>query len=333
MRERRESSGKARKAERLRHLEKLKKQWLELGQAKLGSLLEDERLDERNALARRSANLLLCSEEMIKLIEFLAKHNISSGVRGMPVGELFRSSRAAEAREMLLELSSKTNAGGWEYREIWSKYAGQECSEDEFDAFYSAMVPISARSAQEALFGRNEYLAKTDPEEAVSSTIRELEKNVDSPNRGIVLTRVMDGLPRDADFKKIEEMLSRFDFDPSPWGVMDVRLKLFESWSLADPEEAADYVMSHSDRLNTKLIGPCASAVMGKRGVVAGIEWIGAFSEGPYRDALAENAIVYLQIPDPEAARRVAALIGDSERRKQALQRIARLQMKGNEEY
>jgi len=310
------------KLQRIKDLEVLKKQWVALGPARLGPASEDEFFEERNELARKSNDLLLCSEEMIELLEFLERNNISTGGVAMPDMQLFSSEHAQEARSLLLDLSGKRDPHGREYREIWSYYAGRKCTEEEFLDFYTRMRSISPNAAQEALFARNEVLVEKQPEEAVSSTLSALEKNITSPHMGTILGGLLRNLPRSADFAKIERMLSDVDFDPSPWGVTDPRSELFETWGLADFPAAADFALSNIGELPPRVIRKLGSAAVEELGADGAMDWIRTIPEGAHRDAVAANATIGLQFSDPERARQIASFITDSAKRKRVLAMI-----------
>jgi hypothetical protein len=303
---------------RTKNLERLKERWVEIGTSvqKNGLITS-----EHEALARETANELLCSDETVQLIEFLNERGMrfAEGLISKEVGNLFQSERAAEAREMLIGLSDKPTKGGHNFKEDWSYEAGRGCPEKDFELFRASLG--SERCAQDALFGRNLGLVMRDPASAIASTINELALNRPSYRRAESLKQVILNLPQDVDFGGIEKLLPADDSKRKDSPVNTGRDELFRRWGWEDPAEAANYVMANPGRVGPEKITTIAESVV-KRDLNAGVEWVQSFPEGPYFDAAAHSAIPYFADSYPEEAAELAALIRDPKMREQSLRII-----------
>ena len=303
---------------RAKNLERLKERWVEIGASvqKNGLITS-----EHEALAKETADQLLCSDETVQLIEFLNERGMrfAEGLIGKEVGNLFHSERAAEAREMLISLSDKPAKGGHNFKEDWSYEAGRGCPEKDFELFRASLG--NERCAQDALFGRNLGLVVRDPASAIVSTINELALNRPSFRRAESLKQVMLNLPQDVDFGGIEKLLPADDSKRKDSPVNVGRDELFRRWGWEDPAEAANYVMANPGRVGAEKITTIAESVV-KRDLNAGVEWVQSFPEGPYFDAAAHSAIPYFADSYPKEAEELAALIRDPKMREESLKII-----------
>jgi hypothetical protein len=279
----------------------LKAKWMQVGNG-------NDNITAANALALESAELLMCSREMLDLLELLDLHKMEYGIikTTYAVAELFETARAAEARQLLTTLPETAQlvgersyqGGGKTYRDKWSHAAGKTCPADQFESFRAALNCKSC--ATEALYGRNETLMASDPEAAFTSSLEALKSRTPSISGRYGVTRLFEGeLPAGIDFAKLEAQL------PTDWpkveagrpGVEEdamtaIRSKLFWNWAKIDPAAAANHVMAHPDRLAPGLMEDIVGGYSYKHhnDITA---WVSTFPAGPYFDAAARSAAVY----------------------------------------
>ena len=138
-------------------LQKLKRRWM------AGRPIEHMIRPEHVALAKESVESLLCSPELVELIEYLLKQPGMGGIEvaiNDQVTQLFRSERAAEARQSLISLPGGLTRPDYTYCQRWSFDAGRGCPAEELDSFCMALG--KGIMSQSARFGRNVALVKTD---------------------------------------------------------------------------------------------------------------------------------------------------------------------------
>ena len=205
-------------AERAEQLETLKEKWLELFGETAGERGPASRMEERYALAEESAEVLLCSAEVVELIEFLDEKKIYNTVE-IAVGQLFDSPQAEKARAALLELPEDLLIYSYSYKEHWSLKAGKGCPADQFAAFHEALACV--RCAQEALFGHNRALTRTDTSAAIASTLETLQEGIESRSARSALRDQMGEIPRDADFESIMRLFLHEGGEPHSVGHTD----------------------------------------------------------------------------------------------------------------
>jgi hypothetical protein len=287
--------------DRGKELERLKQKWLEVGGG-------NDKLPEQNALAKESAEGLMCSPEMLELLKFLKSNKMgyAESMTDFEVKALFGTSRAAEARQRLTELPETAEIagersykeGGETYRDEWSHAAGKTCPEDQFESFRTALNCKSC--ATEALYGRNETLMASDPQAAFTSSLEALKSRTPSISGRYGVMRLFEGeLPAGIDFAKLEQQL------PTDWpneeadrpggeedAMTEIRGKLFWHWAEIDPAAAANHVMAHPDRLAPGLMEDIVGGYSYKHhnDITA---WVSSFPAGPYFDAAARSAAVY----------------------------------------
>ncbi|MES2657133.1 MAG: sigma-70 family RNA polymerase sigma factor [Verrucomicrobiota bacterium] len=290
--------------DRAKELERLKLKWLEIGD-------RNDKISEQETLAKESAELLLCGREMIDLLKFLKDHELegSNFTLSNSVEWLFKTARAAEARELLVELPETANVlyegapgqGGEAYRDWWSRAAGKTCPEDEFESFRAALNCKSC--ATEALYGRNERRLTSDPQAAFTSSLEAYRSGIPTiSGRGgvTVLFHVKAEQAAKVDFQKWEEQLPPDvqDDEPRPPHLDEdaftvFRRKLFWNWAEIDPAAAANHVMANPDRLAPRLMEEIVGGYSSYKDRNAIIAWVGTFPEGPYFDAAARSAASY----------------------------------------
>ena len=319
--------------DRKKELERLKVKWMAL------AAKHEYSYEESTALGVESAKLLLCSKEAVKLMEFLEQHEISSNSIAYAVGIILKSPEAADARSLLVELPDKP--GG--QREDWSDDAGCGCPKEEFEKFYAALK--CKRCAQEALFGQNQALIRTDPAAAIKSTLEALESNEPSMYSSYGLRRLFErDLPAGMDFEALEKLLpnrtenpavpeDQLLYHPADW-LVDGRQILFEKWAKTDAAaaaKAANYVLENPNRCPPALV---RTITLGLASISHDVrtndpayvlEWVNQFPEGPYLDQAADAAAGWMGIPYPDEAKQLIARISDPEMRKECLLRMGKL--------
>ena len=276
---------------RTEQLERLKQRWKEIRRGVRTGIITAEYQE----LAKESIEILMCSNETLKLIKFLEADGMTVGVSLVndQVSLLFRSPRAAEARAMLVELHEKLEPLTLSYREIWSYDAGRGCSEGELDSFRSALGDKAC--ALNALLGRNLELASSDPQKAIASTLKALAEGISSSMVIVGFQDQIRKLPSDAKFEEIKQSFPvEKGYDELPVSpIHEGRDQLFEQWAMSDPAAASNYVMAHPERMGPETITTIAETVMSSDPLV-GLEWVQNFPDGPYFDAAAYGAIPHI---------------------------------------
>jgi hypothetical protein len=105
-------------------------------------------------------------------------------------------------------------------------------------------------------------------------------------------------LPPNIDFAKLEGMFpagpvqGEWQRFPGPGPFENGRKALFKKWVEIDPAAAANYVISHPDRLGPEWMGHVVAAYSEKHAAsVTG--WVSQFPPGPYFDAAARGMASY----------------------------------------
>ena len=297
---------------RAKQLKDLKKRWLLIGEKLPGENSIDD-LMYRNKLSKESARLLLCSEEAIELIKFLEKEQVYNSVE-TEVEKLFESALAGEARQILVSLPDETSDNGTNYRELLSRPAGRGCPPEEFGEFCSALEnPICV---QEATFGHNVVLAKTDPIGALTSTLCQIDMRADSRTKNSSLRVLIQALPPGADFEQVDRLIPDSEPEDPLSPFRGIKSSFVQAWSKVDPTAAAAYFMAHPEKFPVSDIQiPTEEALT--RNLESGIEWIQTFPEGPYFDVGAGIAVTLLiNNGNPKEAHQLAAQIGNPATRK-----------------
>jgi hypothetical protein len=127
-------------------------------------------------------------------------------------------------------------------------------------------------------------------------------------------------LPRTTDVESLIELFERVD--PEKKRFPNAIADLFEAWSIRNPADAANVILGKPERFEPKLLVEVAKVATPNPG--SAIDWIDRFPKGPHRDAVALGSVEKFRIPDPEAARRIAAMIDDPETKKKAIEMIVK---------
>jgi hypothetical protein len=332
-----EQLAKARKEkppiDRKAELERLKGKWVEiLARGKGGD-------EEKKVLAKESAELLLCSVEAVELLRFLKTDDPSNFWNNDSiideVSHRLASKDDPEARKLLLDAAGSVLAAADKEPDFrsaissWSKAAAQSCSATALAELRDGLK--NPQFAQEALFGYNTVLMRTDPEAAVRTTVEVLQAGrMSMTTDGCISSLFSEALPPDTDFAKLESM---FPADPvsGEWQrfpgadpFKNGRKALFKKWVEADPAAAANHVIAHPDRLGPEWMGDIIAAYSEKNaaGVAA---WVSQFPPGPYFDAAAHRVAFYTKKDfftgnnTPDEANALILRIGDPKIREEAL--------------
>jgi RNA polymerase sigma factor (sigma-70 family) len=319
--------------DRRAELERLKGKWVEiLARGKGGD-------EEKKVLAKESAELLLCSVEAVELLRFLKTDDPSNFWNNDSiideVSNRLASKDDPEARKLLLDAAERVLAAADKEPDFrsaissWSKAAAQSCSATALAELRDGLK--DPQFAQEALFGYNTVLMRTDPEAAVRTTVEVLQAGrMSMTTAGSISSLFSEALPPDTDFAKLEGM---FPADPvsGEWQRFpgadpfeNGRKALFKKWVEADPAAAANHVIAHPDRLGPEWMGDIIAAYSEKNaaGVAA---WVSQFPPGPYFDAAAHRVAFYTKKDffagnnTPDEAKALILRIGDPKIREDAL--------------
>ena len=297
--------------DRAKQLKRLKLKWLEVGGG-------NQRIPEQEALAKESADLLMCSRETLELLRFLYEQKIEFAAMNLEwaVEALFRSPRAAEARKLLTELPEAakiardrgyTNGG----RDYWSFVAGLTCPPEEFEAFRKALNCESC--AQEALYGHNVELAKTNPMAALESSLKAFNSDVPSISGQSAIIELLEAeISAGFDWGAAEDLLEKGarmhvaeegSYEDPP--ITKIRETLFCKWGRIDPVAAANHLMDHPDRLPPELMHAVVGSYGAKyllederAGKQAVIAFVSQLPEGPYFDQAAFTATICVRGQD-----------------------------------
>ncbi len=289
-------------------LESLKARWL--------------KEDNSKALSRESVDLLLCSEELVDLIDFLRERDIHNEIE-KSAASIFQSERAAEGRDLLIAMKEPYPENSWRfsYRQHWSKTAGFFCPPEHFEEFHKALG--GGMSSQEALLGFNLARMKTDPAAAVASTMEALRKSLDSQSRDQCLVEQMGELQKNADFGAIEGLLpwDQPPFPGSPW--YKGREALLAKWAEVDAAGAANYIIQHPERLGPEMIKPVTKTVVSVD-FESGMEWVQGLPKGEYfDDATSEATLFLLMMEDKGRAKQLAGKVGSEELRQHLMEALS----------
>lgn len=310
---------------RKKQLAILKQRWSELKYPPDGVDAGKE-MQIADELSKESAQLLLCSEEAVELMRFLAEKNTSNTILD-EVNELFKTDFSGKLRELLVSLPNY-KYGGPAYRQEWSVAAGASCSPEEFKSFYIELK--DADCMQQALFGYNQKLAKSEPVVAISSTVRELNNDVYSVGKRSALVDVLRQLPPISDFRKIEEIITHEivirDSEPyDPAAPFNGSLSaLYEQWAKVDPSAVANSIITSPRYLSPSYIEFPAREML-QRDLAEGIEWIQTLPAGVYFDTAVEIAAEALNEQGVyDEAKNLASKIGDPVLRAAVVERVSK---------
>lgn len=309
-------------AARALELARLKKRWLEVkDQAK------NHITPELQALAMESAEALLCSNELLRLLEYLDGNDMVAfaNVIRDRVPDLFDSDHGPEARKLLADLTHRPAyededilpmLGGWCYR------AALSVDEEGLEAFRNSLG--DQRFITTASFGWNVQLAKSDPAEAMRSTLNLLASGESTYLGDDLLPLVINNIPSETNFAEIESLLPPLNSEMNSSEIEKGRSRLLTKWAELDPAAVANFVIENPGRADPSEIKGITMAVM-RNNWESGLEWVEYFPPGPYLDAAARAAVVKISRSRPEEALRYAAMIKNEELREQSMTEIQRV--------
>gem|GEM_PF-6327589 len=309
-------------AARVLELARLKKRWLEVkDQAKTYIFTA-----ELQALAMESAEALLCSNELLSLLEYLDGNDMAFFAEAIRerVPALFDSDHGPEARKLLAELTHQPadgdlapTLGGWSYRAALSVD-----DEEEFEAFRTSLG--NQKCIMTASFGWNVQLAKSDPVEAMTSTLNLLASDEPTYMRNEVLKLLINNIPEETNFAEIESLLPPLNSKMNSREIEKGRSNLLAKWAQFDPAAAANFVIGNPERADPSEIKGITMAVI-RNSWESGLEWVEHFPPGPYLDAAARAAVAQIHRSRPEEAQRYAAMIENEELREQSMTEIQKV--------
>lgn len=310
-------------AARVLELARLKKRWREVKDQAKSNIITPE----LQALATESAEALLCSNELLRLLEYLDGNDMATfaDVIRDRVPVLFDSDLGPEARKLLADLTHRPAYGdtnnmpmlsGWCYR------AALSADEEEFEAFRKSLG--NQMFIMTASFGWNVQLAKSDPAEAMRSTLNLLASREPSYMQGEALQLLISNIPSETNFAEIEALLPPLNSEMSTSEIEKGRSRLLTKWALADPAAATNFVIGNPERAGPSEIKGIVYAVM-EDNPKGGREWVEHFPPGPYLDVAARAVVTQICLSLPEEAQRYAAMIENEELREQSMTEIQRV--------
>ena len=235
-------------------------------------------------LATECISVLKCGDEMVELLDFLKTSGFAEFDLAFEKGwaPLFNSPGGDEARSLLIGLSTSS-----QYRQLWSYYAGLGTPLEKFDEFCTGLQDSSC--IKNALIGKSMQLVASDPVGAVSIALQAKEDRERTSHSDLILENLMDSLPQDAPFPKIEALLS-LQREGGAEETEIARQHLFVKWAQSDVFAASRYAIENPNRSTPELFERMASMLAGKVFAEA-IPWIQSLPRGPYSDAAIKGAI------------------------------------------
>jgi hypothetical protein len=310
-------------ADRQKLLEKLKRQWDELG-PRLSNI---DDFADREELGRLSVRQLMFSAEFFDLEQYLAEKGILTDRRGgglwVFLYDGLKSDVADDLKESYLEfVSREDSAGGDRLRlESFADHIGRSTTPDGFNEFYERLYSREPLLAQELLFGFSEHQASIDPSnivEVVGDLVEILgveRKTTGSPQ---ALVRVIQYVNGDSDFHAIDKALDSAEAMSQHINLEGARKELVFRWATINPEEAARKVMDGSGKYPASVmefVGSVGFGVIEKRaGSNAAIEWIQSIPGGELRNRTIYGAARSCYLDDPAKALRIASLMPSEDR-------------------
>jgi hypothetical protein len=258
------------------------------------------------ALAKESARLLLCSRQMLALMRTLREGEVECRhLLNMEVLRLLRQRENGRAMRSLLTGLPDEDKTSEIVRGVWLIAAAEICPADELEAFRASIGSTSW--AQELTFKMHQREAARNPEGALKGMLGQLEKGIDSEDRDDALVRPMMSVPEDADFAKLDAVLSGsggkfredgtlrrlWDREGYERSVSNGRVALMQRWVDVDAETARGYAVGNLATLDPAMMEPL-SYEMAARDPDAGYAWVRNLPDGPHFDVAARELIGWL---------------------------------------
>ena len=305
-------------AERLVKLNGLKQRWLE-AQSRAGG--GHKNTDEIRALAKESAESLLCSPESLLLLEFLSSRGFRASTHELrkQLAALFESDLAGEARRSLAEHSHRPAKSIQSLLEEWSYLAGRGCTAEELETFRTSLG--NARWAVSAALGWNVRLAESDPVGAMTSVLQLLDSDVGSVMDNKVLPPLIDKIPSTWDLAAIEQLMPPATSEKSSDAINEGRTRLLMKWARLQPAATVNYVMEHPERVAPETMTRVTFAVL-EVDYSGGLDWFKTLPAGPHLDAAAHAIVEHTYRTKPETATEYVALIQNQELRVKCIEQI-----------
>jgi hypothetical protein len=307
-------------AARVLELARLKKRWLEVKDQAQTNIFTPE----LQALAMESAEALLYSNELVRLLEYLDGNDMAYFAEKIRerVPALFDSEHGPEARKLLADLTHRPASGELKFILATGSFrAALSVSKEEFEAFRTSLG--NEEFAMAASYGWNIQLAKSDPVEAMTSTLLLLNSGVNSYVTQI-LQQLISNIPEETNFAEIESLLPPLNSEMNSREIEKGRSRLLVKWAEFDPAAAANFVIGNPERADPSEIKGITMAVM-RNNWESGLEWVEHFPPGPYLDYAARAVVVKTYRSRPEEAQRYAAMIENEELREQSMTEIQKV--------
>jgi hypothetical protein len=207
--------------------------------------------------------------------------------------------------------------GGWSYRAALSVD-----DEEEFEAFRNSLG--NQMFIMTASFGWNVQLAKSDPVEAITSTLNLLASGESTYLGDYLLPIVISNIPEETNLAEIESLLPPLNSKMNSREIEKGRSRLLLKWAQFDPAAAANFVIGNPERADPSEIKGIVYAFMENNGK-RGREWAELFPPGPYLDVAARAVVTRYYRASPEIAQRYAAMIENEELREQSMTEIQKV--------
>ncbi len=278
----------------------------------------------------------------------------SRGLVPAAVERALRGPAGAAWRAELVAALARTDAG-WKDRslramlELWTVTAGETAPEAEYARLRDALAgDAEARAFLQAgrlrlRMGeapletlttlRDEWLAIPPGEPSAGDGPRDPfgTSSLMSPAQEAMwrrLTSVVDRVSPGADYAALDAVLSSIPVNPGTAGpggdqMNTARAAILAPWVIADPAAAAAWLVSRPGGVDDVLNFTIQNR-LGYESLEVISAWVTAFPPGASRDRLAMRAVRDFIPRDLEAARTLAAGIGDARLREEALAGLAR---------
>lgn len=276
------------------------------------SKLQGEALIEFQRGLVLEAVRLGASDEMLAFATFMKEKGANDAWHLLltEVGiDVFSGANAEGAREWLAKVTDL------KARERLCFQAGKFYNGGDLKGFIKTFQP-DPQSQSAVLTSYTANLAKTDPEAAVKMFFELRPGNVDFTG----LSSVMAGLSPTADFAKISSMIGE---DSRGTLAARARSSLLKSWVSADPESAAQYVLSNSGTASPEQMA-VVTQTWSEQSPDHAANWIRNISPGKVRDEGNRGLAKYWLQTDPASAWQFAVDVGEPKKQAEVAMMVYR---------
>ena len=314
---------------RVKELERLKQRWLDLGPGK-------DREAERDSLAKECVQALLCSWEMIELLQFFQEHEIDptkiwEALRSLGEGSLGPMLRNSLAIAAAVDVGDDKIRGVKTLRYMCHFFAAF-CPDADFPEFLAALRTASERCAQEAVFSHNEQLIKTKPVEALRSTLDEIARGVNPTFAAYALDGVFLNLTAKEwelpEFALVEGELNKLlrSDDKLPADLIKSvnrsRYQVYLQWAARDLDSATSIALKCPEADAIYLMKAVGQNAYDGKNPERTINWLNQLPEGQYRNAAADGVILSYKKADPNFCRSVVEYLNDPVLKAETLRKL-----------